>query len=901
MAAISAVPTGTGRSVGSVSTPIAAFNRGLISQLALARVDFSRTALSAQEQKNWMPRALGSMMLRPGTEYIEATKANNQSVSLPFVYAIDDTAQLELTNTVMRVLVDDELVTRPAVTTTITNGTFNTDLSGWTDLDGAGAASTWLAGGYMQLAGGVTTAARRRQQVTVSGGNVNVLHALNIIIERGPLLIRVGSTAGGDEYITETTLYTGAHSLAFTPTGDFYIDFFSYNARISLVDSVAVASSGAMELASPWLTADLGAIRWDQSGDVIFAACQGYQQRRIERRPNNSWSIVLYESDNGPFRPQNLGAITITPSSAAGDATLTASAALFRSTHVGALFRLTHTGQSQEVTLTAENQFSDSIRVTGVDSSRIFSVVITGTFTATVTLQYSTDEATWVDAASGSYAVPTAISYDDTFDNQILYYRIGIKTGGYTSGTAVATITISTGSQTGIARITSVTNSTSASAGIIEAFASATATSDWSEGSWSSYRGYPTSVALYEGRLWWAGQDAIYGSVSDSFDNFDPDYEGDAGPIHRSIGSGPVDTIHWLMPLSRLLVGAAGTIRSARSTSLDEPLTPTNFNLKDISGQGASSALPVKIDTSGAYVQRSGVRLYEASYDAERYDYGAGDLTVHVPEVGEPAITRTVLQRQPETRIHCIRSDGTVAILIFDKAEDVKCWVEYETDGDVEDIMVLPGTVEDKVIYTVKRTVNGSTVRYHEKWAMESECVGGTLNKQADSFIAASGSGASITGLSHLEGESVVVWADGEDKGTFVVSSGAVAQAYTTGYVVGLPYTATYKSTKLAYGVPDGRTALTMKKKIVKLGIIAQNMHAQGLQYGPDFTNMQYLPLVDRGAVVDEDYIYSTYDSEPFEFPGDWDTDHRLCLKAAAPRPVTLLAAVINLDTNITT
>lgn len=886
--------------MGSVSTALTALNRGMISRLALARTDFARTALSSEIQKNWMPRALGSMMLRPGAEYLWATKSNNQSISIPFVYAIDDVAQIEITNTVMRVLVDDELVTRPAVTTAVTNGTFNTDVSGWTDADEGSAASTWATGGYLQLVGTGSGAARRRQQVTtVETGTV---HSLDIVVTRGPVLIRVGSSSGADDYVSETTLYTGSHSLAFTPSGDFWIEIFSYTEYITLVSSITVNAGGTLELTAPWLTADLSKIRWDQSGDVVFVACEGYQQRRIERRANNSWSVVLYQSDNGPFRPDNTGPITLTPAATSGDTTLTASAALFKSTNVGSLFRITQSGQLADVSVTAEDQFSAPIRVIGTGGSRAFAVIITGTWTATVTLQYSVGSpGDWVDATSGTWTTNTAISYNDTLDNQVIYYRIGVKAGNFTSGTVEASLSISSGSQTGVVRVTGFTSSTVVDVQVLTELAKTTASSIWAEGSWSSRRGYPTAVAFYEGRLWWAGQDSIQGSVSDSFDNHDPDYEGDAGPINRTIGSGPVDTIHWLMPLSRLLIGAAGTIRSARSTSLDEPLTPTNFNLKDISGQGASSVIPVKIDTNAAYVQRSGVRLYEASYDDGKYDYGSDDLTVHVPEVGEPSIVRTALQRQPETRIHCIRSDGTVAILIFDKTEDVKCWVEYETDGEVEDIVVLPGTVEDKVIYTVKRTINGSTVRFHEKWAMESECVGGTLNKQADSFISASGSGATITGLSHLEGESVVCWADGEDKGTFTVSAGAIAQSYTTGYVVGLPYTATYKSTKLAYGVPDGRTALTMKKRVSALGVIAQNMHAQGLQYGPDFTNMQYLPLVDRGAVVDADYIYSSYDSEPFEFPGDWDTDSRLCLKATAPRPVTLLAVVMNVDTNIST
>ena len=33
-------------------------------------------------------------------------------------------------------------------------------------------------------------------------------------------------------------------------------------------------------------------------------------------------------------------------------------------------------------------------------------------------------------------------------------------------------------------------------------------------------------------------------------------------------------------------------------------------------------------------------------------------------------------------------------------------------------------------------------------------------------------------------------------------------------------------------------------------------------------------------------------------FPGEWNTDSRLCLKAAAPRPCTVLAAVVGVETS---
>lgn len=896
------------------NTALLAFNRGRISPLALARTDFKRTFLSAEVQTNWMPRALGSMMLRPGWKYTGATKSNLVSLTIPFVFSMDDTARIELTDNLMRVWVDDVLVTRPTVTTAITNGTFNADVSGWSDQDGAGATSAWLTGGYLSLIGSGTAAAKRRQQVTV-GSNANIRHALNITIERGPVLLRVGSTAGGDEYVSEATLLTGVHSLAFTPTGDFYIDLFSYSEAAALVDSIAVASSGTMELTAPWDVADFPELRWDQSGDVVFVAASGYRQRRIERRATDSWSIVTYQSDNGPFRIQNTGPITIAPSATSGDITLTASASLFRSTMVGTLFKLTQTGQSADVTLTGDNQFSSPIRVTGVDAERSFSIIITGTWSATITLQYSVGSpGSWVDAGLGTYTTNTAVAYDDTLDNQVIYYRIGIKSGNYVSGTAEAVLSYVSGSQTGIARVTGYTNATTVSAAVLTAFGNTSSTTDWSESYWSAYRGFPSSVALYEGRLWWAGKDRVWGSVSDSFANFDDETEGDSGPISRSIGSGPVDTIHWLMPLQRLLLGADGAVRSARSSSFDEPLTPTNFNLKGVSTQGAAAVSAVLSDTSAVFVQRSGRRVYEAAYDAGSYDYAVSELTQIVPEIGDPGIIKIVVQHQPERRFHCIRSDGTVAVLVLDKQEEVSAWIDIETDGLVEDAVVLPGDVEDQVYYTVKRTINGSTVRYHEKMAMESECRGFPEAKLADAFFEWSGSAATtITGLSALEGAEVTCWGwntddpflnvDGDeigrDLGVFTVSGGQITGLAdeVTNAIVGLPYTARYKSSKLAYAA-EGGTALNMKKRVSQIGIIARWLHASGLRYGPSFDVMDDLPMVEKAVEIDPNDMRVAYDEEQFSFQGNWDVDSRLCLEAASPRPCTLLACVLSVETH---
>lgn len=898
--------------MGGANLSLVAFNRGRISPLALARTDFKRTALSAEVQTNWIPRALGSMTLRPGWGYTGGSRGGLRSVSLPFIYSRTDTARLELTDGVMRVWVGDALITRPAVLSAIANGSFTVDLSGWSDEDAGGTASQWAAGGYLMLTGSGNAAAKRRQSVAT--GNPGVRHALNIVVDRGPVVLRVGSSAGGDQYISETTLQSGSHSLGFTPLGTYYVDLFHYGRAASFVSSVEVAAGGVMEITSPWADTDIGSVRWDQSGDVLFCACPGYRQRRIERRAHDSWSIVLYQSDNGPFRVQNTGPISISPSAGSGDIELTASQPLFRTGHIGALFRLEHTGQSEEVALTGDNQFSDPIRVAGVDAQRVFSVIVTGTWTGTVTLQYSVgDPGAWVDAPSGTWTANTAISYDDTLDNQVLWYRIGIKSGGYGSGTATAVLSYPSGTQTGIARVTGYISSTVVQAAVLESFASATGTTDWWESYWSDYRGYPSAVAFFEGRLWWAGKDRIWGSVSDDFANFNDTIEGDSGPVSRSIGSGPVDRINWLVPLQRLILGAEGEVRAARSSSFDEPLTPSNFNLKGIATDGAEPINAAKVGSSAIYV--SGVRFYEASYDAANYDYGVTELSQVIPEIGEPGIVKIVVQHKPEKRVHCIRSDGTVGLMIYDKQEEVTCWVDVETDGFVEDAVILPGGIEDQVYYTVRRTVDGSTVRYHEKWALESQCRGYPEARLADSHFRYSGPATvSISGLDHLEGKEVVVWgwrsvdpftdaegnAIGRDMGGFTVEDGQIAGLgdAVTDAVVGLPYSAEYKSSKLAYAV-DAGTALCMKKKVSQIGLIGRWLHARGITYGPDFETQDDLPAVEQAAPVNDNDMRVAYDEETFEFPGDWNTDSRVCLKAQAPRPATLLALVIGMETRV--
>lgn len=899
------------------NVPLHVFNRGRISPLALARTDLDRTRLSAEEQTNFVPRTLGSMMLRPGLEYKGGLRNNSSGIFIPFVFASNDTAAVELTSTAMRVWVNDAVIQRSGVSSTFSNGGFATDLTDWTDGDDAGSTSLWVPGGYLALVGSPFSYARRRQALAVASTDASVEHGIKVVIDRGRVTFLAGSSSGGDDYVSETILRPGEYSFAITPSSNIYVEFKSNTQYASRVDSISVESSGDMVVSTPWASTDLQNVRWDASADVTFVACRGIQQRRIERRATRSWGVAKYEPEDGPFRSVNTSSKRLTPSGLSGNITLTADPGVFNSSHVGSLFQLTSVGQNVEGTFTGGDQWSEAIRVSGVSDTRKFQILVTSLASTVGTVRFQRsigEEGNWGNIAGASWTSTVDSSHNDGLDNQIAFYRIGMGSTDFTGSstqTAVASLVYANGGLTGVVRINAVTASSLSSASVLTPMGSTAATSLWAEGDWSGYRGYPTSVALHEGRLFWGGKVKVWGSISDAYGNFDPDTEGDSGPINRSIGSGAVDVVPWLTSLGRLIVGAQSREMQAKTNSLEEPLTPTNFAIRDISNQGSANVQGVRVDKRVLFTQAGGVRIMEIGYDGNSLDYETADRTVLVPEIGEPGITRMAVQRQPDTRVHCVRSDGTVAMLVSEPAENVVAWLDIKStaaSGVVEDSFVLPGSVEDSVYYVVKREINGSTVRYLEKWAMESEARGGSTNKMADSFSSFNSTlgSTTITGATHLIGQTVVAWGSASSGvflgSTFVVSSDGTisipstfATDSTTTYY-GLPYDAKFQSAKLAYAAQAG-TALTQRKRVNHLGLILADVHAQGLRFGPSTENLDSLPTIEGMSTVSTNAVRQTYDRESIPFPGTYDTDSRIVLVAEAPKPVTVLGAIIQIET----
>lgn len=306
-------------------------------------------------------------------------------------------------------------------------------------------------------------------------------------------------------------------------------------------------------------------------------------------------------------------------------------------------------------------------------------------------------------------------------------------------------------------------------------------------------------------------------------------------------------------------------------------------------------------------------------------DYVSSELTTLVPNLLKAGVVSIAIQRQPDTRIHCVLGDGTVAILTYEPQEEVLAWSKWVGDtgtgASVERAMVLPGATEDAVYYHINRTVNGSTKRYLEKWALESECDGDTgLHWIADCAASYTDTGrvTAADGWGHLVGASVVAWGDdtgqtdaGRDlspdvagvQTEYTVDTGGgidISGTYSPGVhhlVAGVPFVPLWKSTKLAYAAEAG-TALAQPKRVARIGFVLKQAHNNSLFFGNDTGNLDALHrTMDDGAVVDADKIYSHLDRPSMAFPGLWDTDSRIVLKGRPPRPVMVLAAVPTMHT----
>ena len=699
--------------------PILTFTGGVLGGELHNRVDMQAYPTACAILENFRPRIQGPMTRRPPMLHVDGFDDHDEEGRLySFLYSDAENYVVLHTATGFQFYAGDERITIPSVTASLAGSWTNASTS---------PSTISTSGGVLWLNANGSAKAIARKAITTS--NVGTLHVLAFEVRHGPVNVRIGTTAGDDNLMEWNRLRSGVHYLAFTPdNATTYLEFWhDNNAGRAVTDNVTIkTATTSYLLPTPFSASAIQEADRQQIRDVLYLVHNDYWPRRLERRGQHSWSIVKLLPDDGPFGDTNTTTTTLTPSGTRGEITLTASTALFTSADVGVLYELNQGGQNKEASASADDTYTDGIKVTGLYAAgRSFSLEISGTFVGTVTLQRSSgnenDYTNWL-----TYTSPTSVSVYDGKDNETWYYRLAVLPGDYTSGTIDMRLTFQGGSTAGIVRVTKYTSSTSVTAEVLNdtALGSTSATRVWKRGAWNETDGFPSDIARGYGRLFIGRDSTVWASKSDDFTSFEAGTDADQS-FSMTLASPSSDSIRWMAMVNHLVVGTSSNEMIGLANTNNEAIGPTNFQFLDGTEEGGARIRPVVVAGSVLYVHRSRKKLMQFTQNPKALSetsYISVDLTARAPEILNAEIVGMTAQREPERRIIVWLASGRMVELLFRREGelDVVAWSNAPTDGRVEDATVVPNDNQDTVYFITRRQLgDGSYVRGIEKYSAE--------------------------------------------------------------------------------------------------------------------------------------------------------------------------------------
>ena len=241
-------------------------------------------------------------------------------------------------------------------------------------------------------------------------------------------------------------------------------------------------------------------------------------------------------------------------------------------------------------------------------------------------------------------------------------------------------------------------------------------------------------------------------------------------------------------------------------------------------------------------------------------------------------------------------STGFLTIKSLD--DNVRLAKTNEGKAVCESVAVIPtDDTEYEVYVIVKRTINGATRRFVEVLnVFDFDQTDNTSFNFLDSQLSYSGSAAStISGLDHLEGQTVSILADGASHPDKTVTSGSVTLDRSALNVkVGLAYTSLLQTMRLNAGSQNG-TSQGKTKRIYDITV--RMFETIGVEVGPNLNDMERIPFRSSADLMDEGIPPFTGDKE-VEFRGNYETDGFIFVRQTQPLPFTILSLYPRLTTN---
>lgn len=344
------------------------------------------------------------------------------------------------------------------------------------------------------------------------------------------------------------------------------------------------------------------------------------------------------------------------------------------------------------------------------------------------------------------------------------------------------------------AEIIAITSAVSATALVKQTLTDTAATEDWEEPAFSSRRGWPVAVTLFQERLIFAGArdlpNRVWMSKTSDLTNFDLGTALDDESIEFSLLADQVDAIRAVVAGRHLQIFTAG----AEWMVSGEPLTPTRLRAERQTRIGSlleRSIAPRVVDGATLFLARDGKGLRQFLYADTEQAYSADDVALVAPHLFNGP---RGLDYDPRRRLILIpMQDGSLTVQTSFRAQQILAWTRLETEGAFRAVAV----VEDVVYAAIQRG---------ESLALE--CFDDACHSDACLLGEAETPRRNWSGLPHLAGRMVRVRGDGMDYGLYPVQDGALTLAHAASQVeIGLPFSHNIEPLPAEFGGDSGAQA----------------------------------------------------------------------------------------------
>lgn len=549
------------------------------------------------------------------------------------------------------------------------------------------------------------------------------------------------------------------------------------------------------EIVSPYAAADLHEIDFCQGADTMFLFHADYPTQRLQRFGNTDWRLQPVPWVTEPFDEIGIRynvALTLSATTVGTGRTVTAAGATFTNADIGRDIEWD----------------GGSATITAFTSTTVVTATITSPFKNTAVPANA-----WLLTAS---PISTITPSAEKPVGQIITLTAAVATW---RADDVGRHVVLNG---GLVRITGYTSATVVNAEIRVEMSSAVAVIGraWAlcRSMWGQEFDYPRTGSLHQQRLWAGGSpgfpDTLWmsrlGEVYDMEVGTEPDAAYAAGVY--SDQANPIRHLAAVRALAVLSYGAEFTVRSSGDTAA---ITPTTLQIDNQSAYGCNEVAPVRVGNELLFPDRSGRKIRALS--ADRFDasnFSAPDITALAEHITESGICDMDAQAEPESLVWCVRNDGVIALCTLDRDNDVVAWARQITDGAFESVSVIPVGTSQQVWAIVRREVNGNTVRNVEIFDFTCFTDSAVLVENVSPFT-------TVNGLSHLEGKTVAVRADGVVQADKVVAGGSITLVRPANAVeVGLPFVPLVETMTPEVAGPNGSIqGLMMRQPEVTLRV----------------------------------------------------------------------------------